>query len=61
MSAKAFSDLFCSAGGGLWPTAEMPAGGRGGRLLGYCGHELAPLPARVGRPTAAIADSRGRE
>jgi hypothetical protein len=27
-------DLFCSAGGGFWPVAEMPAGGRGGRFLG---------------------------
>jgi hypothetical protein len=28
-------NLFCNAGGRLWPTAEMPTGSRGGRFLRY--------------------------
>jgi hypothetical protein len=33
LKREGLTNLFCSAGGGLWPTAEMPVGSRGGRFL----------------------------
>jgi hypothetical protein len=61
-------DLFCSARGGSWPTAEMPPGGRGDRLLGYCGRgsasgaktDRAKLHSKLPAPGCCFPDSLRR-
>jgi hypothetical protein len=49
--------LFCSAKGGLWPTAETPAGPLDGRFLGE--HLSAAAAELGGRPRSAAAPGPG--